>query len=121
MTERKVGTSGAKLGGELSQLSAQPKARAASRLANHFNIMPRHPVSQACTCRFHSRLLGGKAGGQPLSGIHLGGTVADLFRSEDPGQKTLSKAFDRSPDPRDFGDINSCAYNHLRESKVPQP
>ena len=113
--------SGAKAAGEFSQFTAESKCGPASQLSDDLNIMPGNPVSQARAGRLHSRLFGGKAGRQPLSGVQLGNAVADLIRSEDPSQKTLAKALPSRLDPGDLSDINSRAYNHLRHSKVPQP
>src|SRR6185437_6477501 len=66
---------------------------------------------------------GGKTGGQSLSSIRLGNTVADLFRGEHAPQEAVTKTLHRSPDPGHLNHVNSCAYNHLDafQGTIPSP
>jgi hypothetical protein len=108
-----------KTSGKLGQFPAQAKSWSASGLANNLQVAPADAVPPSYTYSFHSRLFGSETGGQTLSSIRPGSTVADLFWSEDAGKEAPPKAFHGSLDPGDLGDVNSCAYNHLAPIKVP--
>src|ERR1051326_6374299 len=73
-------------------------------------------MAQARSNGFEAGFFGGKAGGQTLGGVGLGQAIAQLLRGEDTAKKALPKALHGGLDPRDFDDVHSCTYNHLRRS-----
>ena len=80
-----------KASGKLGQFPAEAKSWSASGLANNLQVAPADAVPPSCTYSFHARLFGSEAGGQTLSSIRPGSTVADLFWSEDAGKEAPPK------------------------------
>ena len=65
----------------------------------------------------HGGFFGGEAGRVTLHPIRLGIAIANLAGRENTLQKTLSEALDGTADAGDFGDVDACAYDHVRKSK----
>jgi hypothetical protein len=75
-------------------------------------VLPGDPAPQPGADGLHPRLFGGEAGSQPLGGIRLPGTVADLFRGEDPVEEAFAVPIQRLLDSGYFRDIDPGAHNH---------
>src|SRR5215467_1823530 len=112
--KREVCALAAEAFGELSRLAIEFQNGTLSGHAKHLYILPGDTMAQAGSDGLHSGFLGGKSGGQALSGIGLAHAVADLSGGEDAPEKTLAKTLHGGLDPPHFGDVNPSPYYHLR-------
>ncbi len=121
MGQRKMRSPAAQTGGELSCLSGQAQRGTATRLTDHFHILPGDPVPKAGSDSFHGCLFGCETGRQSFCRIGARKTIARLLWGEYPREEALPKALDGGLDPGHLSYVNPCAYNHLARFTLPQP
>jgi hypothetical protein len=64
---------------------------------------------------FHRGFLGGEAGGVTLHAVRLGIAVSHLSSGKNALQKARPETLNRAPDAGDFGNIDTGAYDHVRD------
>jgi len=100
--------------GVFQGLAGEANGGALAGETDDLDVVPGDAVAQAGSDGLEAGFFGGKAGGQAFGGVGLGQAIAELFRGKNTAKEALPKALYGGLDPGDFGDVNSCAYNHLR-------
>src|ERR1700683_2960602 len=84
----------------------------------HFKILPAHAPPPAGADGLHARLLGRESSGKALVAVGLALDIGDLGRRINALDEAPAMALDGRANPRDFGQIHSRAYNHVKNQLI---
>src|SRR5260221_708328 len=85
--------------------------------ASHFHVLPSKMFADAGPEGLGNRFFGRKARRQERGRLPVQEAIGDFSRTQDAVQKAFPKLFIRSPDARDFNDVNASAEDHAKFPK----